>query len=157
VIVGNRAIVELVYRDETSSQGSVQLNFPISSTYAEVETGANAFISAFAVLTSCVLVEMRIRYRYQQDTRLMAADGSSIKHTGVFLFAVDPPAPNAIISVPGILDSTLLTTGPLAFYQIDRSNVDVAAFIDVIVSNDITNQFGDDITACIVAALQSRV
>lgn len=156
-MVGNRAIVELVYRDETSSQGAIQLNFPISTSYADAEVGALAFASAFASLTGCTLIEIRFRYRYQTNTRLTAADGSSMKRQGVFLFAIDGDSPSAIISVPGILDETLLTTGPLAFYQIDLTNTDIAAFCDAIADNGICNQFADDITAVITGALQSRV
>lgn len=132
-------------------------HIPVSTDVDAAFSALDALRAVSVPISNAVVIGARITYKYRLDSVITPGSGEPLIRRGTFLFAVDPPSPAAIVAVPSINDSTLVTSGPLAGYQIDRTNSDVAAFIEAIVSNGVTNQFGDDITACIVAAIQSRV
>jgi hypothetical protein len=143
--------------DETGSTGATTLNIPLSSTYDEAETSANALISVLLSITGCSLVRQRIRYKFNAETRDVAASGSTIKHTGVFLFHTADGNPLALVEVPAILDSVFFTEGPGAGSLIDEGNSDVASFVSAVLVVPGCNPFGHEMTDLGVAYLQSRV
>jgi hypothetical protein len=151
------AVVELVYLDDSGSRGAVTMHVDATSLATDIAAEAEALAAIIAPVTGCVLVTERIKYRIVQVPPLPDATGVSVKRVGAFFFSTNPPLPDAIITLPGILDSILETTGACAGYCIDVSNSDVISFVDAVIALNATNPFGDDITDLNAAYLQSRV
>lgn len=150
-------VVELVLRDESGSQSAVTIHIEVGSTYATADAWASALASVVLSITGCELVRQRIQYRAVNDTPIPAADGSSIKRCGVFIFETEDEERQALIEVPGIPDYLLVTEEPGAGVLIDTTNDDVADFLLLIEGGIATNPFADDITVLATAYRQSRV
>lgn len=150
------ATIELVLMDSRASIGAVVLNIPASSTVEIGDAQATALASLIAPMSDAVLVRYRICYRFQYDDIGVAESGAAVVNAGAFLLMCDPPAPPAVVIVPAIKDSLLLTDGPTAGYGIDRSNSDVVAFLEQLIAMNVSNTFGDAITAIEAAYRQSR-
>jgi hypothetical protein len=156
-VIERRAVIELVYRDASGSNGAVTIHVPPDTTYADADVGAMALASVLASLTGGTLVKQRIKYLIVRDPTTVPLDGSDVVHRGAFVFA--DAADNAIglCEVPGILDRTLLTSGPCADVCIDLSNSDIADFIDAIITNGATDPFATPFDHIFSAYVQSRV
>lgn len=149
-------VVELVLMDETGSTAAVTVRLSPGSTYSAADSAASALGSAVLSITGCVIVRQRIRYQAVNDDPILAAVGSSILQCGVFIFECGDSNPLAIVQVPSIVDSALVTTGTGSGVLIDTTISDVADFISLIEGGLPTNPFGDDITVLSAAYRQSR-
>jgi len=143
--------------DDSGSTAAVTIHLALGSTYSAADASATALASVVASVSGAVLVRQRIKYRAVNDSPTPAAIGSSITRCGVFILTCQPDTPDAIVTVPAIVDSVILTSGPTAGYGIDTANGDVIAFFDELVAAEATNPFADAITAIDAAYVQSRV
>lgn len=146
---------ELVYQDASGGTASVSVHFTPGTTVAQGDASLQGLASLLASMTDAVLVRYRIIYRDKQPPGL-ALPGAPVVRSGAFLFAVDPPSPSGIITIPGIKSDVFLTDGPQAGYVIDASNSAVIAFVDGILAINATNPFGDALTALIIGQLFYR-
>jgi hypothetical protein len=128
-----------------------------SETYAAAEAQANNLASAVLALSGAILVKMRIVYKADLKDASLVADAPTIKQTGVFIFSTEDDNPYAVVEVPGLKDSVLVTTGPGAGVDIDTGNPDAADFIAIVEDGIYCSPFGDDIATIVTAYLQSRV
>jgi len=149
--------LELVYQDASGSTGAVSMHASSAELATAIAAQGISLAAIIAPVTNCELVRLRVRYRVIQSSPGAAADGSTVKRTGVFIFNCPTDNPLALIGIPGILDSALLTTEPGAGVLIDLANTDVAAFITLIDGGIAVNPFGDDIGGISTAYLQMRV
>jgi len=149
--------LELIVRDATGSQGAILLNLQPATTVAEADTFLSGGVSAFLALTGCTLVATRLVYKVEVDIPSPAADGSTIKRTGVFVFDCADDTHQTLVAVPGILDSVLVTTEPGAGVLIDTELADVGDFLTELFSVPITDPFANDIASLVAAYRQSRV
>jgi hypothetical protein len=149
--------LELIFRDASASQGSITLNLKPGSTVADADTFLSGGVSAFVALTGATLVATRLTYKVELDPSSAAAEGSTIKRAGVFVWACIDDIHQALVEVPGILDGDLMTSGPGAGVLIDTSISDVIAFMDSLLSNGVTDPFDNEINQLVAAYLQSRV
>jgi len=134
----------------------VTVKYPVDTTVAVIDAQASVLASLIAPITGCALIRQRIIYRAVELPRPDADTGSYIFRSGAFLMMCNPPAPAAVVIVPGIIDDVLLTDGPTAGYGIDRENALIVDFFDAVIGLNATNIFGDAITAIEAAYLQSR-
>lgn len=151
------ADVELVWQDETGSTAVTLLHAPSSLTVAEIDADATALASILASLTGAVLVKQRIKYRNRPETRPVPASDTPIHEQAVFIFTTTDDDPKAIVQVPSIKESIMLTTGFGAGYIVDLMLTDVIAFIDAAISLPVCSPFSDGATAIESAYRQSRV
>jgi hypothetical protein len=103
-----------------------------------------------------VLVRQRIVYKVKPDTTSAAAFGSSIKRAGVFFFDCGSLVPPAVVTIPGIVDSVLITIGPASGIEIDQTNADINTFVSSLFDNGVTNPFADALVELVTAYRQSR-
>ena len=151
------AVVELVWQDASGSTAVTQLRYPSSLTHADIASDATAFGAILASLTGAVLITLRIKYRSEPYLPVLLTGGSPITRTGIFFFSTGESTPDALVSVPAIKDSVVLSSGPGAGVQIDLSNSDVVAFGDAVVTNGMSNPFADVFVSLFAAYIQSRV
>jgi len=151
------AVVELVWQDETGSTAVTLLHTPSSLTVAEIDADAMALASILASLTDCTLVKSRIKYRNRPEERPVPVSDTPIHEQAVFIFATDDVTPLALIAVPSIKDSIMLTTGFGSGFIVDTSLDDVIAFIDACISLPVCSPFSDEAISLESAYRQSRV
>jgi len=151
------ATVELLWQDETGSTASMTLSIPSSLTYDEIAADAEALAALVVPLTGAALTGIRVRYRSALGTLIPADDSTPITRVGAFYFDTQPDEPDTIITVPAIKDSIILVDEPMAGVGIDRQNPDVEAFVTAVIGSNLSNPFGDVITALIAAYRVSRV
>lgn len=149
--------LELVYRDASGSHAAVEIRLKSGTTYAAADAGAISLASALASLTEAVLVRQRIRYRVVTDEITTAELGSSIKRCGVFIWACIDDEHQALVSLPSIVESVIVTTEPGAGVLIDTSDALVIAFTDELIAQGVTDPFANEISSLIAAYRQSRV
>lgn len=151
------AVVELVWQDETGSNAMTTLYASSGSTVAEIDDLATAISSILASLTDAVLVKQRIKYISVPEAPVAAGGSTPVTRNGIFFFSTGSSTPDALLAIPGIKDSVLVTSGPLEGVGIDLTNSDVIAFRDAVLSLPFSNPFGDEFTSLFAAYLQSRV
>lgn len=149
-------VLELQYVDETGTKGAVTVKYPIDTTVAVLDAQAISLASFIAPLTGCVLVRQRFIYKAVASPRLSPITGSDVKRQGVFIFEGIDEDKKALVAVPGILDSLLVTDGPGSGTLIDTSLTDVETVVDECIAGIWCNPFGDDIVTLIAAYRQSR-
>lgn len=148
--------VELIWADETTGTGMTVLSLPIGTTVAVAYAAIDTLLSAMAPLSGAQIVRTRLRYKFRPDTPNVAALGSAVKHTGAFILDTEADEPGDILIVPGILDSLILTSEPLAGSGIDTTNADILSFINSILAGGASNVFGSTLTTLVAAYVQSR-
>lgn len=149
-------MLELQYVDETGTKGTTTVKYPLGTTVAVIDASATALASLIAPLTGCALIRQRIIFKAVQEPRDVPDTGSLIHNAGVFFFSNGELQPMTIVSVPGILESVLKTTGVTAGYEIDDTNGDVSAFLVLVEDGIYTNPFGDDVIQLEAAFRESR-
>jgi hypothetical protein len=143
--------------DETRSTAAVSVRLELGSTVTDADAAATALASVVLPVTGCVLVRQRVVYKFVAETPEAAAAGSTIKRSGVFIFDCVDDEHQALIEIPGILDSVLVVTEPGVGVLIDTSNADVAAVIEELVAEGVCDPFGNEIASLAAAYRQSRV
>jgi hypothetical protein len=149
--------LELVYLDGSGSRGAITLNLKPGTTVAAADVGANALASVVASLTDAELVRSRLQYRFVNEAYTIGAIGSAVKRCGVFIYECAGIDQQALIEVPSIRETLLLTSGPSAGVEIDREDAGVIAFNDLMVSVGACNPFVALIETLLIAYRQSRV
>jgi hypothetical protein len=124
---------------------------------AEADAFLSGGVSAFLALTGCTLVATRLVYKVEVDLPGPAADGSTIKRAGVFIFACTDDVHQALIEVPGILDEVLSTEEPGAGVLIDTTLSSVSDYLSALFDVPVTDPFANDIASLVAAYRQSRV
>lgn len=127
------------------------------SEVSAIDASALALASLIAPLTGAVLVRQRIIYKSVAVPRLAAIEGSAVRKQGAFIFEDDAGTHNCIATVPAIVESAIMSTGPGAGVLIDQSNADIIAFVETYLGGIWTNPFADDMSVLVAAYLQSRV
>jgi hypothetical protein len=151
------AVVELVWQDASGSTAATTLHAPSSLTVAEIDASVTTVASILASLTGCTLVATRIKYRSEPFPPVLLTGGSPITRTGIFFFSTGVSTPDALVSVPGIKDAVIVSSGPGEGVQIDITNSDVVTFANAVVDNGFSNPFADVFVALFAAYVQSRV
>lgn len=151
------ATVELIWQDESGTQGTTTLSVPSSLTFGEIAVDAEALAAIIAPLTGCVLVGYRVKYRSVEEERGTASGSSPITSTGVLFFSTGPTTSDGGIVIHSFKPSKLVFIGPTANYGINLEDSDVVAFGEAVISSGITNPFGDVFTSLFAGYLQSRV
>jgi hypothetical protein len=149
--------VELVYQDESGSAAALKLFLAASSTVAAAVSASDALAAAVAPITGGVLVRRRIVYQMRPDDPGSPEAGTSIKRQGVFFFDCGSAASDAIVTVPGIRDELLVTSGPSEGVEIDATLSAITTFVDELIADGATNPFAEAITSLVLAYRQSRV
>jgi hypothetical protein len=144
-------------RDASGSTAALAIHLKISSTIADIDASASALASIILSITGAVLVRTRVQYRAVNDTPTPAAEGSSIKRCGVFIFDDDTALMQKLIAVPGLLDSTLQSVEPGAGVLIDLTNADISSWLSAIGAAGTVNPFDVICETLIAAYRQSRV
>jgi len=157
VIVQSTPLGELVYLDASGSRAVLTVHFPISTTVTAALSAISALGAVVASISDAVLVEARITYKARITDPATPDVGASLKRRGMFFLVTSDSTPDAIVEIPAITDSVLVTTGPTAGYEIDASNVDVAIFLSALIDTPACNPFGDVSTELDAAYIQSRV
>lgn len=152
-----KPMIELVYNDASGSTAMLTAWLQADTTVAAADDAIGVLSAALASLTGCTLVRTRIVYKFRADTPAVAEIGSLITQQGVFMYDCTVDGPGFILSVPGLVDDVIITTGVLAGIGIDTSDSRVTDLTDVLIENDCTNAFADTITALATAFVQSRV
>src|SRR4029453_4262028 len=116
------AVVELVWQDESGSTAVTLLRVPSSSTVEQADVSATALASVLLPLTGAVLVRQRIRYQRSFEVPPPADNSTAIVRAGGFWFDCEGDTPDAIIVVPAITESVILTNEPMAGVGIDPQN-----------------------------------
>lgn len=130
---------------------------PLGTSYDDMDAGASALASIIAPITGCVLIRQRIIYKAVAVPKPATLDSSPVKRRGVFIFRDGSGGAQALVEVPGILESTLSTDEPGAGVLIDLSNADIAAVVSSIEAGIWVTPFGEDIVSIVTAYRQSRV
>ena len=132
------------------------MKYPLDTAVAVMDAQASVLASLIAPITGCALIRQRIIYKAMAIPKPDADTGSYIFRSGMFIFSNGDGNPLTLASVPGILESLLVTSGWDAGYKVDDTNGDVEAFLTLVEDGIYTNQFADDIVQLEVAYLQSR-
>lgn len=151
------ATIELVYRDETGSTGAVIVNIPSSSSIETGDAAATALASLIAPMTDCSFIKYRVSWRFQTDAPGIAESGTAIVNTGVFFFEDFDGDNIGLITVPGIKDSLIETTGAGAGVSIDTELEAVIDFKEQVIAMDGCDPFGNLFFRIAAAYRQSRV
>lgn len=151
------AVVELVLQDETGSTSAFTVSAPSSLTVAEIDANLPGLASSLASLTGCVLVKQRIKYVSAPFDPVLLTVGSPITKTGLFFFSTGPDTPDASVSIPGVKDAILVSSGPCSGVCINLTNPDVTTFTDAVISSGLSSPFGDVFLSVFAAYVQSRV
>ena len=149
--------IGLILRDASGSTSEVVMRVQAGSTFEDAAAAATALAAVVLPLSGCIEVRRRIVYSFKPEEPTPAASGSSIKRCGVFIFDTTDADHQALVQVPAILDSVLVTTEPGAGVLIDTDNADIAALIAELLSIPVTDPFANDITELVAAYRQSRV
>lgn len=148
--------IELIYEDESGNTSALTLTLRADTTVEDADAATSAILPIANAMTGCSLVRTRLIYKSRPNIPDMAASGSSVTHSGIILIDASGDTPGAILTIPGILSSLLLTEGPFAGIAIDRGNTDFVSFINTVIAAGATNPFGDAVTAVSAAYLISR-
>jgi hypothetical protein len=149
-------VLELQYVDASSTKGALTVKYPLGTTVAFMDAQATALASLIAPITGAVLIRQRIIYKAKVRPLDTPDEGTSIVRCGLFVFSCDIDNPNAIITVPALLDSLLVTSGPTAGYEIDETNSDVETLVTLIEDDIWCNPFADDIVQLEAGYIVSR-
>lgn len=149
-------MLELQYVDETGTKGTTSVKYPLGTTVAVIDASATALASLIAPITGCSLIRQRIIFKAVQIPLDVPDTGSLVHSAGVFFFSNGEDNPMTIVSIPGILESLFVTSGPTAGYEIDDANSDVDSFLTLVEDGIYTNPFADDVIQLEAAYRQSR-
>ena len=117
---------------------------------------ASALRSRMDAVSGCVFVRQSVTYPAVELHPAAPDLSASATRVGVLIFETTEPGEYAIIELPGLLDSFLLTEGPGAGLLIDRAALAVQALVDELINGPWFNPFGYKITALDAAFLQIR-
>jgi hypothetical protein len=143
--------------DETGSTSAVVVNVPSSSSIAIMDANATALASLIAPMTDAVLVKIRHSYRTVYEVDISEAGSSPIVFAGMFFFTDFEGSHIGVVTVPGIKDEFIDTTGVGAGVLINTSADEVFAFVEYMRTNDFTTPMGDFFFFLKAAYRQSRV
>jgi len=149
-------VLELQYVDETGTRGALTVKYAVDTPYATIDASASALASLIAPITGCSLIRQRIIYKAVQNPKQTPTIGSVIVRQGVFIFEDGSGENQNLFTVPGLLDSKLVTTEPGAGVLIDTADSDVIAVISQYVASEFVNPFGVECFELVAAYLQSR-
>lgn len=148
---------ELVWRDASGSRAVTQVHYPVDVTYAIADVSLTGLASAVASITGCTLVKQRLTYKARPTATALASDSTPVTQCGVFIITNGDESHSAIVQVPGIKDSKLVTVGVDAGILIDASDSDVIAFENSLYDADMSDPFGNIVSFITTAYRQSRV
>lgn len=142
--------------DASDTQGITRFNIRAGVEVAPAQAAAAQLRTRLGPLTGCRFLRQSIVYPFVDVYAPMPLSGFLAERMGVFVFATSEPGRYGIIEIPGIPESTLMTSGPGAFVQIDPAAPAVAALVAELVSGRWCNPFGQVLTALEAAFLQIR-
>jgi len=146
--------VRLVARDRTNSDTSLSWAIRSNATLASASVAFGQAVSLVIAMSDCAIVAGQVEYRFNETQPDQATGlGDSV---GVFVFAGAVAGEYAIVAVPGIRSDLLITTGTLAFVEIDSTHPDVLAFTTAVTSGIFVTPFGVEITSYDSAIIQER-
>lgn len=107
-------------------------------------------------LSNGVITRQSITFPRVEPFPIAATPGITADRVGVFVFATSTLGQYAVIDVPGIRDSCILSSGQNAGIAIDVLNPDIVTFIDAITSQLWCSVFGYDITSLVGTIVERR-
>lgn len=151
------AVVELVWQDASGSTAVTLLHASSSLTVTEIDANATALASLLVPLTDATLIKQRIKYVNRPAERPVPASDTPIHEQAIFIFTTFDDLPMAVISIPSIKESIMLTDGFGAGFIVDLSLTAVSEFIDDCISLPLCNPFGAESEVILSAYRLSRV
>lgn len=139
-------VVSMTWKDDDGAMSrttipcyepGVDVGFPVIELYAA------QLVARAKALSDAALLDYSItRQYYEADSgEKIPTPGSDVEDKGVFLLETSDAAKGSI-SIPSILESKLVDTGPLAGIQIDATDADVASFIEYLTTDIDTTPLG---------------
>jgi hypothetical protein len=150
----NRPSAQLVYGlvDDSGSRATVRFHIPYATLAGVAIAGADVLRPLLDTIGGCSVVSQGVTYSQFNDSSPAPLAGSRVENKGVFSFRT-ANAGISKIEIPGVLDSILLKSG-----AIDRTNVDVAAFVSYLIATNALwcSADGADLTGLIAAYQRSN-
>lgn len=147
--------VSYTVQDVTGSSGRIRLNFKRNIDAATAMAAVSVLRGHLTPLTGCTFTRQSVVYSAVEQTPAAPAN-VHVSRMGVFVFSTTAANQYAVIELPGLRDSMLMTTGPGYGILIDQSKPEIGAFIAEMISGRWCNRFGYVITECESAMLQLR-
>lgn len=156
-MIQSQPYVQLVGVDDSQSVGYVRLHVRRSLDRTQVEAGAAAMRARLRSVSSIAFVRDNIIFPGVETAPRTPAAGVQLDRRGVFIFGTVSPDEFALVELPGIVDSVLVTTGPTAGLNIDQAAPAVQAFVAQLTNGSWCNEFGYPLTTLEAAYVQIRV
>lgn len=142
--------------DGTGSYGLLRLHVRRNIEAVTAQAAAASMRGTLGNIMGTVITRQSVIYSFVNEAPGDPSIYSILQRVGVFVFSTATAGQYAIIEIPGLTDSWLMTTGPGYGILIDQSKPEIGAFIAEMVSGRWCNKFGYVLTECDSAFLQVR-
>lgn len=148
--------IRLYLVDGSGSYSQAEYWIRPGSTVEDGRGAAHTMRGALAGLTLCTIYGFAVEYRGVELTAPVAAGPAAAARTGVLIFTTTAPDEYAIVTIPGVRDDLVLTTGAGAGVQLDTTSPAISALVAELTNGDYVNPFGYILTGLAGAMLQIR-
>lgn len=142
--------------DASESLGTQQYHVNRGTAASAAQSAATSLRGTLQPCTGCAFLEQRYVLPFVELATPAPVAGVMAQRHGVFVFSTATPDQYAIIAIPGLLNSLLMTTGPGAGVAIDTTMPAVAALVAELTNGTWCNKYGYIITTLEAAYLQVR-
>lgn len=127
-VIAITQVLRLRWRDNDGAETFSLLNIGASVDYVSALSWLASFYGISAPMSTALIIGADLLIRYAENTNITSVDTSDTRRQGVFIFGESPDG-LAVVRLPSILESVLMTSGPYAGIEIDQSLPAVAAFV----------------------------
>lgn len=134
---------------------------PATTPAADVASFALSYATLLLALLNASLTHFYIIKSRWDATAPYDSLNADVRRVGAFVFSTETAGQRAVIAIPSVDSSIVLSSGPWAGQAIDTDNVEVAEFLTTITDNTapvrICDPENNKITALSVAYRQHRI
>lgn len=132
----------ITWRDSTDTSAVMAFHVRSGVEAVAAHTGIAGMRGLFVPITGCVPVRQAVTYSSLNGERPDPDVGIEAWREGVFIFDTVEPGQYAVLRIPGLLPSLLVTTGCGAGLDIDQTRPAVAALVEALLTGDWCNPWG---------------
>lgn len=155
-MIARQPMIGFTALDSTESSAVLRFNIRHGVEAVPGMSAAAQLRGRLEALTSCTFVRQSVVYQFTAPTIARPPAAASVSRVGVFIFATALADTYAIVEVPGLDDSHLVTSGPAAGVKISPDDPAVQAFAAELTSGRWCNPFGAVLVDLVEAFLQIR-
>jgi hypothetical protein len=132
----------ITWLDSSGSSGTTRGNMQPGGSAAAALASVATLASVMAAATDCVAVRRAVTYRIIEQPPIARGHTGVAQNVGLFVWTTDSGDDLAIVRLPGLPSSALLTTGPFAGEWIDLANSEIAAVVELLADGPWSDPFG---------------